>query len=199
MLRINRFEALACAKLRMLQIKMISIMQKHVIKLFSVIGLALVLSACGFHLRGNIPLSDSIKNMYLNAPEGTFKQELERGLTRQGAVLSASKEAADVVLTITKVDSDRTVGTLDDRGKANSFNLLLKVNYNLKTSDNKIIRKLTKLVEVRRYDFDPQFVVETELEEVELLESMEEEIVLRIVRQLAVITEIESQEKGGKK
>lgn len=199
MLRINRFEALACAKLRMLQIKMISIMQKHVIKLFSVIGLALVLSACGFHLRGNIPLSDSIKNMYLNAPEGTFKQELERGLTRQGAVLSASKEAADVVLTITKVDSDRTVGTLDERGKANSFNLLLKVNYNLKTSDNKIIRKLTKLVEVRRYDFDPQFVVETELEEVELLESMEEEIVLRIVRQLAVITEIESQEKGGKK
>lgn len=178
---------------------MISIMQKHAIKLFSVIGLALVLSACGFHLRGNIPLSDSIKNMYLNAPEGTFKQELERGLTRQGAVLSASKEAADVVLTITKVDSDRTVGTLDERGKANSFNLLLKVNYNLKTSDNKIIRKLTKLVEVRRYDFDPQFVVETELEEVELLESMEEEIVLRIVRQLAVITEIESQEKGGKK
>ena len=199
MLRINRFEALACAKLRMLKIKMISIMQKHAIKLFSVIGLALVLSACGFHLRGNIPLSDSIKNMYLNAPEGTFKQELERGLTRQGAVLSASKEAADVVLTITKVDSDRTVGTLDERGKANSFNLLLKVNYNLKTSDNKIIRKLTKLVEVRRYDFDPQFVVETELEEVELLESMEEEIVLRIVRQLAVITEIESQEKGGKK
>ena len=199
MLRINRFEALACAKLRMLQIKMISIMQKHVIKLFSVIGLALVLSACGFHLRGNIPLSDSIKNMYLNAPEGTFKQELERGLTRQGAVLSASKEAADVVLTVTTVDSDRTVGTLDERGKANSFNLLLTVNYNLKTSDNKIIRKPTKLVEVRRYDFDPQFVVETELEEVELLESMEEEIVLRIVRQLAVITEIESQEKGGKK
>jgi len=171
-------------------------MQKHAIKFFSVISLALILTACGFHLRGNIPLSDSIKNMFLNAPEGTFKQVLEQGLTRQGAVLSASKGAADVVLIILKADTDRSVGTLDERGKANSFDLKLKVDYRLETSDGLVIRDVTKLLESRRYDFDPQFVVESEAEERELLESMEEEIVLRIVRQLATVTEIDSKEEG---
>ena len=171
-------------------------MQKHAIKFFSVISLALILTACGFHLRGNIPLSDSIKNMFLNVPEGTFKQVLEQGLTRQGAVLSASKGAADVVLIILKADTDRSVGTLDERGKANSFDLKLKVDYRLETSDGVVIRDVTKLLESRRYDFDPQFVVESEAEERELLESMEEEIVLRIVRQLATVTEIDTKEEG---
>lgn len=174
-------------------------MRKHAIKLFSVISLALVLNACGFHLRGNIPLSDSIKNMHINVPEGTFKQELERGLSRQGAVLSPSRQNADVILTVITVDTDRTVGTLDDRGKANSFNLVLKVNYELRTSDDVVVRGLTRLTELRRYDFDPQFVVETEAEEAELLQSMEEEIVLRIVRQLATITEIEDDKKPAGK
>ena len=171
-------------------------MQKHAIKFFSVISLALILTACGFHLRGNIPLSDSIKNMFLNAPEGTFKQVLEQGLTRQGAILSASKGAADVVLIILTADTDRSIGTLDERGKANSFDLQLKVDYRLETSDGVVIRDVTKLLESRRYDFDPQFVVESEAEERELLESMEEEIVLRIVRQLATVTEIDTKEKG---
>ena len=177
---------------------MISIMQKHAIKFLSVIGLALILSACGFHLRGSIPLSDIIKNMHVNVPEGTFKQELERGLTRQGAILSESKEAADVILTVTRVDTDRTVGTLDERGKANSFNLLLNVQYHLKTRDEVVVRKPTRLTELRRYDFDPQFVVETEAEEAELLQSMEEEIVLRMVRQLATITEIKDKKEKKK-
>ena len=171
-------------------------MQKHAIKFFSVISLALILTACGFHLRGNIPLSDSIKNMFLNAPEGTFKQVLEQGLTRQGAILSASKGAADVVLIILTADTDRSIGTLDERGKANSFDLQLKVDYRLETSDGVVIRDVTKLLESRRYDFDPQFVVESEAEERELLESMEEEIVLRIVRQLATVTEIDTKEEG---
>jgi len=149
-------------------------MQKHAIKVLTLLALAFALSACGFHLRGSIPLSDSIKNMYLNAPEGNFKAELEKALTRQGANLVATKAAADVVLTVTKVDTDRTIGTLDDRGKANSYNLVLNVNYRLQTADEKEIRELTKINETRRYNFDPAFVVETEAEEAELLESMEE-------------------------
>jgi len=103
------------------------------------------------------------------------------------------------VLTVTKVDTDRTIGTLDDRGKANSYNLVLNVNYRLQTADEKEIRELTKINETRRYNFDPAFVVETEAEEAELLESMEEEASLRIVRQLSTITDIETEEQEQEK
>ena len=47
---------------------------------------AVSLTACGFHLRGNIPLSDGLKNMYLSAPDGSFKDLLEERLAGLGAL-----------------------------------------------------------------------------------------------------------------
>lgn len=160
-------------------------------KLLIVIGLSLVLSACGFYLRGNIPLSDDVKSMFVNAPQGTFKDELERVLVNAGAELTENKSAANVELRVAKVDVDRTVGTLDERGKASSYNLVLKVRYVLKDSEGKNVRKAKTLRESRQYNFDPELVIESEAEERELLDSMEQDVALRIVRQLASITEVE--------
>jgi len=147
------------------------------------------ISACGFHLRGNIPLSDSIKNMFVKAPEGTFKDILEETLSKAGAELAPNQGGADVVLDVTKALSDRTVGTIDERGKVDSYDLRLKVVYVLNDPAGETIRKKTTLNDSRRYNFIPEQVVESESEEAELLGSMEQEIALRIVRQLASITD----------
>ena len=152
--------------------------------------LGMSLTACGFHLRGNIPLSGEVKNMYLNAPDGSFKNQLESVLNRAGAELLSSPAGADVVLLVTKADTTRTVGTLDDLGKANSYNLRFKVTYVLKDAEGRAIRPSKSLVESRRYNFDPATVVGTEAEEAELQESMEQDVSLRIVRQLSTITDI---------
>jgi LPS-assembly lipoprotein len=142
------------------------------------------LTACGFHLRGNIPLPDGVKNLFLRAAQGSFRDQLEEILVSGGAVLARNKAAGDVMLNITKVGSKRTVGTLDDRGKVNSYNLIFTVQYSLESPDGKIVRTET-LKESRRYDFSPELVIESESEEAELLESMEQDLSLRIVRQLS--------------
>jgi len=146
------------------------------------------ISACGFHLRGNIPLSDGIKNMFVVAPDGTFKDQLERILTRAGAEPASVKSGADVILNVTDASVQRTIGTLDDRGKANSYNLIFSVQYSLDGSNGEKVRPSTSIIESRRYNFDPNQVVESEAEEAELLEAMEEEVSLRIVRQLSTVT-----------
>ncbi len=151
--------------------------------------LAVSISACGFHLRGNIPLSDGVKNMFVSAPEGPFKDQLEKVLAKAGAELSATEAAADTILVVTRANTRRTVGTLDERGKANSYNLRFRVDYSLLDPVGNNIRPSTTLVESRRYDFDPETVVETEAEEAELQENMEQDLSLRIVRQLSTITD----------
>lgn len=151
--------------------------------------LAVSISACGFHLRGNIPLADGVKNMFVSAPEGPFKDQLERVLSKAGATLTATPAGADVILVVTNAATSRTVGTLDERGKANSYNLRFNVKYVLKNPDDENIRPSSSLTESRRYNFDPETVVETEAEEAELQESMEQDISLRIVRQLSTITD----------
>ena len=161
-------------------------------KLFSRAVVALLItitvSACGFHLRGNIPLPDGIKNMYVVAPKGTFKDQVEKLLTNVDADLASSQAAADVVLNVTEAKVDRTLGTLDTRGKANSYNLEFSVTYQLEDPEGKVIRDAS-LREFRRYNFDPVQIIESESEEAELLENMEEAIALRIIRQLSSITD----------
>jgi len=164
----------------------------HARHLIVVTLLAVSLSACGFHLRGNIPLSDGIKNMYVIAPEGTFKEQLEDILTKAGAQIADTKGGGDVVLKVTEADVDRTVGTLDERGKANSYKLRFKVTYALEDLEGQEIRGEKSVNENRRYDFNPEDVVASESEEAELLESMEQDAALSIVRQLATITDYPS-------
>ncbi len=157
----------------------------------TVFALSLVLSGCGFHLRGNIPLDDGIKNMYISAPDGNFKDLLEDRLTKLGAQLATAPGGADVILNVTGAQSSRTVGTLDDRGKVNSYNVVFTVNYQLLDQADNAIRPDATLRESRRYDFDPQNVIEAESEEADLLEDMEKEAVLKVIRKLAAITDFD--------
>ncbi len=160
-------------------------------RLLMVAVLALTVSACGFHLRGNIPLSDGIKNMYVSAPDGSFKDLLEDRLTKLGATLAATPQAADVVLRVTSAQSSRTVGTLDERGKVNSYNVIFRVKYKLQDLAGGNVRPPATIRESRRYDFIPDQVVQSESEEAELIEDMEEEAVLKVIRKLASITDFE--------
>lgn len=159
----------------------------------AMLAMAMVLSACGFHLRGNIPLPEGIKNMFVSGPAGTFKDQLENVLTNAGAEIRPQKIGADVVLRIIDARSDRTVGTLDERGKANSYNLVFSVKYRLEDAEGNLLRE-ANLSETRRYNFNPEQVIESESEEADLLEDMEEDIALRIVRQLSTVTDLDYQD-----
>ena len=153
--------------------------------------LAISVSACGFHLRGNIPLPEGIQNMYVQAPEGPFKDQLLGRLEAAGAQLAPAPGGADVILDITQALSDRTIGTLDERGKVNSYNVRFQVRYNLLDSKGRAIRPAASLLETRRYDFDEQLVVESEAEEAQLRQDLEESISLRIVRKLSSVTDFQ--------
>ena len=162
------------------------------VRLTVLLSLSISLAACGFHLRGNIPLPEGIQSMFVDAPEGDFKDTLKEVLTNAGAQLASSAAGADVVLTVSKAVTSRTVGTLDERGKANSYNLLFSVEYELTgreaEKEAESIRTAS-LIESRRYNFDPDLVIESESEEADLQEDMEEAISLRIVRQLSTLTD----------
>lgn len=158
--------------------------------------MAVALSACGFHLRGNIPLPDGIKNMFVNAPTGTFKDQLEDVIAQAGGNLQPSRASADVVLRVIEARSDRNVGTLDERGKVNSYNLVFRVKYHLLDLDGNRLRE-GDLQETRQYNFNAEQVIESESEEAELLDSMEQDIALRIVRQLSTVTDLDFKEEDA--
>lgn len=147
---------------------------------------AFLLNACGFHLKGNLPLPESLNVLKLQVPKGEFKDALSDALVNAGGTLVESASSAEATLKIVDYSTKRQVGTLDDRGKANSYRVVLTVEYELLTPDGKLYRNST-LRERRTYDYDPINVIQSEQEEMELIEAMDEEIALKVLRQLATM------------
>lgn len=151
-----------------------------------ILALVVSVTACGFHLRGQIPIPANLKNLYLDIATASFKQSVSDVMTNSGATILPAAGGADATVRVTRFFVDREVSTIDNRGKANSYKLVMQVNYELVSPKGTVARNAS-LREERAYDYDPLLVLETEAEEAKLLDSMEQDIALQIARQLSVM------------
>lgn len=148
--------------------------------------IAVSISACGFHLRGQLPVSEAANVLFVDAKSSDFVTALEKRLVKNGATLVNDPSAAKVSLQIIDERVERATGTLDERGKANSYQLVSTVDYTLTNAQGEVLKQQS-LSESRIYNFDSDRILQQEREEKELLEDMNQELVLRLVRQLSKI------------
>ena len=151
-----------------------------------IISLIALTSACGFHLRGQLPMSESANVIFIDAEESEFKRLLTDQLVGNGAKLVSDASAAKVSLKIRDLRLERLASTLDARGKANSYSLRFAVSYAVFDTDNKSLQS-NILSESRDYTFDAAQILQQEREEKDLTEDMRKELVVRLVRQLSVL------------
>ena len=146
---------------------------------------AVLLTACGFHLRGqaNMPF----KTLYLNAvnPGTLFVADLRRNLEANKVQLVNSAEQADVALNIIFEIADKQILSLGGGGRVHEFRLIYRVSlraYDLKQQDWIPASE----IELRRdYTYDDTKVLAKEAEEALLLQSMRSDMVQQIVRRLS--------------
>lgn len=151
-----------------------------------IILLITLTSACGYHLRGQLPMSESTNVIFVDARQGEFTRDLTAQLTSSGAAIVDDATAAKITLKIDDLRLERRASTLDARGKANSYALVYTVNYSVIGADEKALQA-NSLQESRNYTFDATQILQQEREEEELEEDMRKELVIRLVRQLSVL------------
>lgn len=154
--------------------------------------LAITLSGCGWHLRGQLPLAESINVVMVDANQSNFRDLLVGALQDADATVVNDTQAAKAVLRVTDEEYRREVRTLDNRGKVNGYTLIYTVSYEVVSSGGDIISGSRSLTERADYNFDPVLVLGLEVEELEIRENMEEEVVQRIMRQLNSIVVLPS-------
>jgi len=147
--------------------------------------LCISLSACGFHLRGASSFDGSDKLVYLEAPRGSFEQQLADDLRIAGAQLINEKEGSDWYIKVSQARSGREIATLNERGTVDSYKLHLTVTYSVFDTENKLLRSPQTLTESRQYAFNPVNIIESEFEEDALINGMEKDVSLRIIRHLS--------------
>jgi len=145
----------------------------------------LLLSACGFHLRGQAGMP--FDTLYLDAanPQSAFIADLRRNLEANNVKLVNSAEQADVVLNIVSEIPEKQILTLGGSGRVNEFQLLYRVSlraYDLKRQD---WIPAVEMVQRRDYLYDDTKILAKEAEEMLLYQSMRSDMVQQIVRRLS--------------
>ncbi len=149
------------------------------------IALALLLTACGFHLRGAVALPPDLRALAVTGtPEnGPLWRVLRDALPRAGGRLAGAAEA-DAVLVITDENLSRRVLSVDSRGRAQEYELKYTLGYRLDTPDGRPRLEPRRITVFRQYRFDPDAVLAKGEEERRLQEEMRREAVGRLLRQI---------------
>lgn len=159
-------------------------------RLFMAPGGLLLLSACGFQLRGAPDLA--FQSIYVNpAADSTLTNELRRNLGSVGTVRviteATQRDSAQVILDIPSELREKTVVGINASGQVREFQLRLRLRFKLRTPQGKELIPETELLQQRDISFNESAVLAKEAEEGLMYRDMQSDIVQQLMRRLAAV------------
>ncbi len=158
--------------------------QQHLIAL----AIVLLLSACGFKLRGQVAQLP-FKSVHIIAPEGqTIGTELERILkTSSKTKLASSMAEAEATIEILNVVNERAILSLSGGGRVRDFNLIYRVMYRLLDNRGVEIVPNTEVALTRILPFLDAQILAKEAEERLLQRDMQTDAIQQMLWRLSTV------------
>ncbi|MDR2164435.1 MAG: LPS assembly lipoprotein LptE [Zoogloeaceae bacterium] len=148
-------------------------------------GLALFVSACGFHLRGASELP--YRSFYVAiSPDMERGAELRRQIrAHQPDILVEDIQKADGVFRELGYHTDRIIAALNVEGRAREYQL--RLTYTFRVEDNKgaPLTPVNEIVLTREITYDDNQLLAKDQEENFLWEDMSKDLAAQILRRLA--------------
>ena len=157
-----------------------------------ILALALLLSACGYHLRGALELPAGMKNVYLEGGSPQLQEQFNSLMKLSSVPLASSPEAAGIIVRIFNEDSQRRVLSLNSAGVANDFELGYSFDYELADSKNMVLMARQPMEIKREYYNDHLAVLAKGNEEDLIRNEMYQQAVRSIVNRARVALETSS-------
>ncbi len=156
------------------------------IKKSVILSMALLLSACGYHLRGALELPAGLKNVYLEGGSGQLQELFNSAMKTSSVGIASSPETAGIIVRIFNEDNQRRVLSLSSTGTANDFELEYRFDYELVDSKNKVLMPRQSVEIKREYYNDQVAVIAKGNEETVIRNEMYQQAVRSIVNRARV-------------
>ncbi len=149
----------------------------------------LLLSACGFHLRGfgvggaALPF----KTLYVYAQAyPALAAEVTRAVASSGntQVVNHPQEA-QVILQLTEVRREKRILSLNSSGRVNEFTLIYRFSFVLKNRDGRILLAPQQIAQTQDFSFNNTEILSKEAEEAQLYINMRRNAVQQLLRRLS--------------
>ena len=159
---------------------------RRVIFLICTLTMILVLTGCGFHLRGSQGDDLSVNSVHVSSANayGLLSRELESMLSARGIELVPASSAEYSIAILSENTSRRPVATSIDISVA-EYELTLATKFQVTGANGDIVIAPTTLATERIYSFDRTSLVGNTEEEKLLGKEMRRDIVQQIIRRLA--------------
>lgn len=144
---------------------------------------ASLLTGCGFHLRGNLPLSQYPAIHVQSEAHSELAALLKQRFTQNNVALLSSYQADKPALTLTRDTLERRTLSLFANGQVAEYELIYKVEYQIQLAGQEPQRYQFELF--RDYQDDPNQALAKAQELDLLLSELRQQAANRIIRQLA--------------
>lgn len=153
-----------------------------------VIAVAILLSSCGFHMRGhnNMQVKLAFQSVYLRAAgESPFVTDLRKALILNKVALTESAEQATIILDIISEATDKQILSLSAAGKVLEYDLRYRVT--MSAYDNQLVYWLpsSEVSLNRTMAYDDSQVLAKEHEQALLYNDMRSDAVAQVLRRLS--------------
>jgi len=115
----------------------------------------LLVSACGYQLRGSLDLPEGLKSIYLQDASGQLRNAFNRALRSTDVELAARSEDAGIVVIVSREKMNRRVVSVSSTGRANEFELYYILDFILLDAEGEKLSE-TQPVEITRAYFIDQ-------------------------------------------
>jgi len=146
-----------------------------------------LLTSCGFHLRGELPLAPALHELYLKTsdPYGQLARNLRQFLKMSGVRLSATPEGAKTVLTILSETETDNLVSVDVTQLTRQYNLVLTVTYQIESPTGEVLVGPQAVAESRSLPIQSNQILAGSNEQYTLYQQMRQAIVYDIVSRLS--------------
>lgn len=151
------------------------------LKAVLIVCLNVILGACGYHLRGDSPVPEVLKHIYLQEASPRLTANFQEIMRLSSAKLSEKPEANGVILHVLNERFDRRSSSITATGKTNEYQLVYLLEYEVLSPDSKLLIPRQGIEINRNYYNDQQAVVGKEMEENMIREEMYRQAVRSIL------------------
>ena len=150
-----------------------------------VIMLTLLVSACGFQLRGSATLP--FTSIYVEGGSPDLSVDLRRAIHSSGTKIVDTAQVADGILQVTAESREKRILTLTSAGRVSEFQLVYRLGFKVQDPKGKIILANQDIELKRDFTFNDSEILSKEAEESLLYRDMENDAVQQVLRRMSAI------------
>jgi LPS-assembly lipoprotein len=146
---------------------------------------SLLLSACGFQLRGVAQLS--FNKIFIQGSTLSISKDLKKSLETNGVKVVSDSEDAELMLELLSEGSDKRILSIGGDGKVSEYALSYQINFRTRAVDNPLWGDVQTVQASRNFSFSDANLLSKADEEVMLISDMRKDAMRELLRRLTAI------------